>query len=512
MPSTEQIGHRHHGGRLAATPSPRVEPPGAATQPLAVPAVETARQLALDHLREWEKSRVRLEDPSDHEALHDFRVALRRLRSVVRAFRPVLDGRVAGKLRRRLNRLADATSESRDLEVQRAWIESQLERLSARQKSGAKWMISIIQEREAEAGHAFRRKVEKRFTPLVMRLREALSEPEGAAPAAGATAAASTGVILGQAVHQLTTTLEARLAAVHSISDDTEIHAARIRVKRLRYLLEPFRKELAGAPEVIARLKQLQDLLGDLHDAHRIADRLREAHRAGVAGRADQLYGELLFSSKRGTGGRKIPDVRLGMVALARLLAARAEELYQQLDVDWLHGDGARELVRQLRAIGQAATATGTPGVEIERKYLLRAVPPHALAFPRDEIEQGWIPGTRLMERVRRTRGAEGDRWFRTVKSGQGLARLEIEESTTEAIFDALWPLTAGCRVTKRRYQVPEGDLTWVIDEFTDRDLVLAEVELPSEDTPATPPSWLAEHLVREVTGESAYLNRVLAR
>ena len=54
--------------------------------------------------------------------------------------------------------------------------------------------------------------------------------------------------------------------------------------------------------------------------------------------------------------------------------------------------------------------------------------------------------------------------------------------------------------------------LTWEIDEFVDRELVLAEVELKSADEPIQPPEWLRPYLVREVTGEDAYVNLNLAR
>ena len=40
------------------------------------------------------------------------------------------------------------------------------------------------------------------------------------------------------------------------------------------------------------------------------------------------------------------------------------------------------------------------------------------------------------------------------------------------------------------------------MDEFTDRDLVIAEVELPSEDVRPKIPRWLAPYVVREVTGD----------
>jgi CYTH domain-containing protein len=75
-----------------------------------------------------------------------------------------------------------------------------------------------------------------------------------------------------------------------------------------------------------------------------------------------------------------------------------------------------------------------------------------------------------------------------------------------------MWPLTKGKRLTKRRHRVPQGDLTWEIDEFTDRDLVLAEIELPSAETPVEIPDWLEPWVEREVTGDVAYLNWTLAK
>jgi CYTH domain-containing protein len=147
--------------------------------------------------------------------------------------------------------------------------------------------------------------------------------------------------------------------------------------------------------------------------------------------------------------------------------------------------------------------------VEIERKYLLAGLPDLAVTL---EVDQGWIPGERLRERVRRTRSMEGERYYRAIKLGSGLRRIEIEEETTAAIFDALWKLTTGKRVRKTRYKVPYEARIWEIDRFRDRELVLAEVELPDERADPRVPPWLAPHIVREVTEDPAYLNYNLAR
>jgi CYTH domain-containing protein len=151
--------------------------------------------------------------------------------------------------------------------------------------------------------------------------------------------------------------------------------------------------------------------------------------------------------------------------------------------------------------------------VEIERKFLLSALPRMPQALDVVEIDQGYIPGTNVLERLRRQRSRDGTvRYFRTVKLGSGLERLEFEDETDAQTFEHLWLLTEGQRLQKRRYMVPAGDLTWEVDEFTDRRLHLAEVELPERDTQVIVPDWLKPVVVRDVTDERRYTNRSLAR
>jgi adenylate cyclase len=150
---------------------------------------------------------------------------------------------------------------------------------------------------------------------------------------------------------------------------------------------------------------------------------------------------------------------------------------------------------------------------EIERKYLLRNLPSAVVGAPAFDIDQGYLPGQRINERVRRSRGAGGARYFRTIKTGSGIERMEIEEETTELFFLTVWPLTRGCRVRKRRYVVQEDDVLWEIDEFLDREgLWLAEVELEVADQVVQPPAWLREVIEREVTDDPQFTNHALAR
>jgi CYTH domain-containing protein len=152
--------------------------------------------------------------------------------------------------------------------------------------------------------------------------------------------------------------------------------------------------------------------------------------------------------------------------------------------------------------------------LEIERKYLLRGMPvlPERVGRRALTIDQGYIPGERVKERLRKVEDDGAVRWYRSVKLGKGLSRLEFEDECSAEVFDTMWPLTRGRRLSKRRHVIPEGPLNWEIDEFLDRELVLAEVEIPTAETVVTIPAWIAAVLDREVTGEMPYLNSTLAR
>ena len=92
---------------------------------------------------------------------------------------------------------------------------------------------------------------------------------------------------------------------------------------------------------------------------------------------------------------------------------------------------------------------------EIERKFLVTRLPDALDGFPRTTIRQGYLiiteGGTEL--RVRQ----KGERFFQTIKTGEGLARTEIEIPLSESQFNELWPHTNGRRVSKTRYRVPLG-------------------------------------------------------
>src|SRR5947208_1480322 len=96
-------------------------------------------------------ARERLTYSDDAEALHDFRVAMRRLRSTLRAYQPQLDAVVPPKLRRRLRDLARATGEARDVEVQIASLEHRRDELPPARRAGVPWLLARLTERREQA-------------------------------------------------------------------------------------------------------------------------------------------------------------------------------------------------------------------------------------------------------------------------------------------------------------------------------------------------------------------------
>ncbi len=417
------------------------------------------------------------------DALHHVRTSTRRVRSVLRAYRPWLGGRGTRRLRRELRRLMAATSPGRDLDVQLAWLAASAAEAPEPARAGVDWLVRRL-ERRRERLRDREAKVLSGPPVDLARARERLGATGASSiPAPTLARAAAAAVRTGADA------LEEELAGVVSLADRERSHRARIQAKRLRYVVEPFAEAAGGAP-LLERLTRLQDGLGELRDAQVLAEALARALRKAP------------------------PDVVDGVKWLAELVSAREVAAWDGLAAEWLApgAGGVLPAARELAARLESHGAPAGPPLEIERKYLLSTLPPAAENAPWLEMRQGYLPGRVIVERLRYVRDGSGERWYRTVKTGRGVVRVELEEEIERGLFDALWPLTEGRRLEKRRYLVPEGDLLWEVDVFTDRPLVLAEVELPNEAFEPFIPHWLRPFLLRDVTGEVEYLNSSLAR
>jgi len=480
---------------------------------LDLPAPRGARLVALERLDYLLEARVRLSHPEDPERLHDFRVALRRLRSVVRAYRTWLRTSIGPGMTDRLRRLAAASGESRDLEVHIAWLAEQRATLTPRQRVGLDALAAQLAERKTAADARLDRAIERTFPRLGQQVHQRLSRYDAPVDTRAEVADITFAAAMAERARAKVAELRLSLEAVHESTDELEAHRARIVAKRLRYLLEPVDGIIPGVRPLLERLRELQDQLGALHDAHVFAPALVAATSAAVGEHARRESLAVVAGGSKGRAARSVhaKDPRPGLIALGERVRVRGEAAFARVRDGWLEGQAA-QFFTDADELAAALEARGRAALEIERKYLLDKFPAEAEAAPVMEIEQGWIPGERLQERLRRVTTAGSVRWYRTVKAGTGAVRTEIEEETTREIFEAMWPLTESRRIHKQRHLVKDGDLTWEIDHFLDRELTLAEVELPSVEVLPVPPEWLQGHIVREVTGAPEYLNYNLAR
>ncbi len=449
-------------------------------------AEESTRLIALAQLDAVCAETAQLADGVDTGALRDFRVSVRRLRSTARAHHAHVGAAIGKKGARVLRSVQRTTGAARDAEVAHAWLRSLKKEVGADVRAG----IALITE-ELTSTHINAEAVErarKRFLREEPALRKKIEVAE--ISLVSGLRGTSFGVVLGGLARTHVADLAARLLEIEHADDEVGIHDARIAGKRLRYLLEPALATHPATGATLKRLKRLQNALGDLHDTQVLGDRL-SARLANARPR-----------------GRKSADALRGLVALADYVEHERLSLFAGVVRDHF-GGAIPELVREVDALAVVFESAGDE--ETERKFLLRGKP-RMRGAKKKEIEQGYLPGDRLRERLRRVTKGDKQTLLRTIKLGAGVKRIEVEEQLSEELFAALWPLTEGCRVFKTRYTVRDKGLVWEIDEFHDRDLYLAEVELPSASIDPPIPKWLAPQLEADVTDDGRYVNLNLAR
>lgn len=147
---------------------------------------------------------------------------------------------------------------------------------------------------------------------------------------------------------------------------------------------------------------------------------------------------------------------------------------------------------------------------EIERKFRVISDAFKAESFNDTKIVQGFL--STVPERTVRIR-IKGDKGFITVKgigNESGTSRYEWEKEISVEDATDLLKISEPGVIDKTRFNVKSGGHTFEVDEFygENEGLVVAEVELSSEDEDFVKPSWLGE----EVTGQVKYYNSMLMK
>lgn len=146
---------------------------------------------------------------------------------------------------------------------------------------------------------------------------------------------------------------------------------------------------------------------------------------------------------------------------------------------------------------------------EIERKFLVCGSF-KAEAYLSTRIIQGYLNSH--PERIVRVR-VKGDKGYITIKgqtNATGVSRFEWEKEIPVDEAFTLLELAEPGKIDKTRYLVRNTDSkhVWEVDEFhgDNEGLVMAEIELNSEDEPFDKPDWIG----KEVTGDPRFYNSML--
>ena len=288
-------------------------------------AEEASRLLSLSYLDQIDSAHVRLGDQLHHEALHDFRVGIRRLRSAIRAYRPVLEGSITGKMRRRLRNLARATNDGRDVEVQLAWLGKQAQLLEPDDIPGFYWLVGRLEDRKQKTHDRAVADVARRYQQAAPRLRKALGILRielQTAQGRPATFREATGALARLQVQRL----RVDLGRIQGAGDAEQAHRTRISLKRLRYLLEPIARGNRRAGALVRKFKEAQDLLGEHHDMY--------------------IFSTAIASFREGVSASKFSVLEPGLATLARLADEAGRAAFDRFQSVWDGELGSRILAR----------------------------------------------------------------------------------------------------------------------------------------------------------------------
>jgi len=271
-------------------PHPGPDDSGALTPPVLLRAALdlSARLLTLDATAR----RVRRRE--DVEAIHDFRVAARRLNAALDLWAPLLESDTATRVRRRVRRMRRDLSDARDLEVLAAGYRDRLARSAPEARVVLEQRIAKLERRRERAA---------RRAPRVVASARLLEVRRGLLRAVRKAAAATApGSATDLARDHVAARRERALQALREAwerRDDASLHEARIRIKAWRYARELADEAaaLTGVPVSwgaasaelgvsAAELRIVQEALGTVQDLAVMAADL--ARRARAAARGDR--------------------------------------------------------------------------------------------------------------------------------------------------------------------------------------------------------------------------------
>ena len=211
------------------------------------------------------------------EAVHDLRVAIRRVRADLRIFAKVFDGAWLDATQRQLRDLGRVVGEARDLDVIGSRLEQLAETLPEADRPGAARLLSGLQ---LDRGVAFERTCDALDSGGRASIVGDLVAISVRSPLAHAAGEVAIGDLVAATRHQWQRLRKSARAAKAAPTAEN-LHKVRVRAKTLRYSLDTLEPVLHRSARAHAKvLVELQDHLGKMQDAVVIERWLRSARAA----------------------------------------------------------------------------------------------------------------------------------------------------------------------------------------------------------------------------------------
>jgi len=202
-------------------------------------------------------------NPDDPENIHQLRVSLRKLRSVLYLSKSYIDREVYKSRQKTLRNLADQLAELRELDVLSNEF-SQIESISTDNPILLNSLHSIVLSNKNAANSAILKRInDGSFTDVISDFRAWLCDKPFTMDT---NKDVSTSDYVNSRLSKLHERFSVSLKNVN-LSDDENLHRLRIQEKKLRYIIEIF-KPIVNHKKIKLQkgLKNLQDILGRLHD------------------------------------------------------------------------------------------------------------------------------------------------------------------------------------------------------------------------------------------------------
>jgi CHAD domain-containing protein len=282
-----QAGARDHDGRPKLFRALSLPAPAPARPPETdAPIIDHVKFALTQHAR-W----LLAHDPGTRlglqsGSLHQMRVAVRRLRAVLRAAGPVLAPDWAHALENELAWLSECLGQARDLDVQTAYFEQESSRLEARdRKPLAQFITHLRTQRERVQQLVLSELNSARYFDLVRRVQQAASDPS----------VVDTTVILRDLAKREFKKLRNAIRNLPSSPSHAALHKIRIKTKRARYAAE-LAMWAVGKPATrfMKQAQAVQDLLGCYQDSFTAEAYIRAFLKQSSSVRAGFVAGRLV--------------------------------------------------------------------------------------------------------------------------------------------------------------------------------------------------------------------------